>query len=873
MKPYGRRSQSRAKAEGCAQLRTTLAPGLLINNDLTMLEAVPSPAMEIAVDCYLAASFERKLVVQLVWPGGPHNALLIQTLSALRLRGGTEVHGLRGLFYPSKATSHCSLTQYHVETGALLRCVQNVAQTGDTSAATIVLLRLQELIRGMEEGKERSSMRHPHLNDIVLHFRPTSESKEIWPNVCDHLFQGLRKDMKLSHQCKTSFPDFGEAALARDAVFHIPHASNLTEIKRLISSQPLMENPPAIMLIDATRQTVAACSFNLRTFFPKVMKAVCDAYRESPPGFYLLTDDPVMAKALRYDLSKEVPEWKSAGLVQGDFEVQGATIDWPHGDNGFARPRPTLPVDGVQSRKVKVEGLSSGKVHYRISRLSNILRENSLDEAFRQTQRTNRFLRRITTLPCGMAELRKWLLEAGLSDEAMDSYSRNFIWKTHELSLQRMISDTSAAVVTPHVRRLIKEIDKLYCGFENGTPMAFALLEEVRWVLSNAHGRVVIVFPRWFQAMLAERFLLSQGIGQDQDAERIGYQYGKVPEAILDDESVDALIVACNPEDHLDLLLSRDFRGRLGTFLLFDIEGAKRASRLLDIILQDSQLRGYHRRAGTIKTALDKQIPRHLLTSPLMPDLGSAFKLSDGWREEADTDPVLKTADHIILYFVDRGPLLCGRDSMFRVYDRESWNAPKFIIKNAKDLSEGDQVFLMPDDLRSEIEALLRTGGKQSVQHLFLENYHQEISRLTASISRKKTVVARAIFEAMCRLDPEMEKRENVTNVLRWISIEGLREVPIEERRPQAPRRRRHFLAFAKAIGIEQNMAETYWNLSICQIRKDRINEGRGAGEFFTNLLFDATYVAILTQIPRSRVDELRMKALDNLHQIQRVQL
>jgi hypothetical protein len=736
---------------------------------------------------------------------------------------------------------------------------------------TIVLLRLQELVREAGKGDNSNSHLHPNLNDIIIHFRPIPDSKEIWPNVCNRLFRGLRREMKL-HQCATRFPKIGEPVLARDAVFHVPHASSLAEIKKLISSPGLIDNPPRIMLIDATRQSVAALSFNLRSFIPKVIRAVFETFKESSPGFYLLTDDPIMANRLRHDLSNEIPKWKIAGASHKYLGVQGLTIDWVYGDNGFSQSSSISTAGGSQSPKVRVEGLFSGRVHHLIYKLCNVLREHSFDEALRQMQGTNRFLRRITTLPCSLAEFRKWLLEADLSDEAKESYGRNFDWKTHVLYLQRLILESSAAVISPDIRRLMEEIGKLYSGFENGTPMAVALYEEVRWVLSKTRGRVIVVFPRWFQAMLAERFLQSQGVGVDQDAERIGYHYGRIPEAVFSDKTVEALIIACNPEDHLEILLSRDFRGGAGTVLIFDIEGAKKASKLLEMILQNQQLVGYHSRAGQIKRTLDK-LPRHLLTSPSMPGLSSAFKLSDSRQSEGEKDPILRSVDQIILYFSDRSHEVCGRDSKFRVYDPESWNVPKFIIKRAKDLSEGDQVFLMPDDLRSEIEALLRTGGAQSVQHMLLESYHQEIARLTAGISRKKAAVARMVFEAMCSIDPEMNKRENVDNVLRWINVESLKDVPVEERRPQAPRRRRHFLAFAKAIGIEEQMAQTYWTLSICPVRTDRIHEGRAASEFFTNLLFDGTFAAIRSHIPNSRIEELRLRALDNLYQIQRVQL
>ena len=842
-------------------------PRLLVCNESVVQTAVSSHAMEAAVDNYLDVSLNRQIVVQLVWPGRPHNPLLIHILATLRLRGTARNTGLRGLFYPSKASSCHSLMRYYVEVHSLLKCVREAAQAGDLSAATIVLMRLQDFAGKTDQDKKTNLPVEPHVNDVVLHFRPIFKS--IWPNIHDRLFRGLRKDMRLRY-CP-SLPEMGEPALARDAVFHLPHMTNIGEIKELLMSPALKANPPLVLFVDATRQTLASCAFNLRSSLRKVIRAAYDTFKDNSPGVYVLTDDPIMGRHLVRDLLKNGQKWKGAAGGKRHLEVRGTTIDWWYGDKGFDQTSSPALATVSQPIRVRVEGLIVGPVHQKIYNLCKALREASLEEALRQLQTTNRFLRRIVTLPCSIVELKKWLNEAGLSDEELASYGRNLIWKAHAPSLNRIFSETAAAAVVPDIRPLIEEITRLHDGFENGTPMANALCDGVRWALANTLSRIVIILPKRFHAMLARRFLQSQCIGASEDAERITCHDGAIPEALFGDDSIGALIVACNPEDHLEILLSRDFRGDAGTILIFDVEGAKKASKILDTILQDPQLRSYHSRAQAIKRELDK-VPHQLLKFPLIQDIGNAFKLSDGHWREGGGDSGLRAADQGTIYFTDRLPMICGRDSQFCVYDTESWSAPKFIIKSAKDLSEGDIVFLMPGDLRSEIESLLRTGGAHSLQHELLENYHKDIIDLATRIAGNKAAVAREIFKRMCTIDSAMSEVENINNVSRWINVGPLKDIPIEKRRPQAPRRYRHFRAFAKAIGLEEVRAETYWRISICQIRSDRITEGREASEFFTRLLFDETFAKIRAKITTTQVDNLRSMALDNLHEIQRVQ-
>lgn len=848
------------------------SPNLIVSGDSGERLAVPSQPMELAVDHYLNTIFNRKIIIQLIWPGRPNNPLLIHALAALRLRGKPRASGLRGLFYPSRISTSYSLNNYHIESRQLLQGARKAANRGDRSPWTIVLIRLRDLFEKADISEAGSGCRHPTLGDIVLSFRPVPGLEDVWPNVCDRMFRELRHDtgfIKYNRNIKKNLSEMGAPEKAKYAVFHLPHSTDLVAIKSLLSAKVLVANQPQMLLIDATRQSAAACAINIRTYIPKVIKAACEVFGPRFPGFYVVTDNPVMASNLQKDLQKQVLKWKNADGKKTGIKVQKSTIDWPYKDNGFGKPFSLSLHRTLKRHKIRVEGISIGRLHKRIYNLCRHLRNHTLNDALRKLQETNRFLRRASTLPCSKFELNEWLLNSDLSDEAMESYGRSFIWKTHAVALQRIFTETEAAVVLPKVRALMNEIERLLEALETGTPMAKAICEEVQWALESTNGQIVIVFPKWYHAMLAERFMQAKGLVEDVGTDRVSYLYGKISDALLEDQNIGAIILACNPDEHLELFLSRDFTDRLETVLIFDVEGAKKGSRLIEMVLNETHLAAYHHRAEAIKRELDK-IPHDLLKFPVIGDLNRAFKLSDSTYREKE--PIRKKGDQVVLRFTDRGPFVCGLESKFRVYDPESWNVPKFIIKNAKDLSAGDQVFLMPDDLRSEIEMLLRSGGTQSVQNDLLDEYHKEIERLAAGIPGNKASVARLVFDRMCTIDPTMAARENVNNVLRWLNVEKLKDIPVEKRKPQAPRQYRHFRVFAKAIGIEDIMASTYWHSSICIIRKDRIEEGREAGEFFTSLLFDETIAKMRSGITKAQIEALHSQAIDNLYQILQVE-
>lgn len=84
---------------------------------------------------------------------------------------------------------------------------------------------------------------------------------------------------------------------------------------------------------------------------------------------------------------------------------------------------------------------------------------------------------------------------------------------------------------------------------------------------------------------------------------------------------------------------------------------------------------------------------------------------------------------------------------------------------------------------------------------------------------------------------------ENAVNIVRWINVGGLLETPRELVKPHAPRLRRVFKIFMKALNVSDGEADWYWAAAIQSTRTVRIRTGLDRNRVFYKLLLDPTSV------------------------------
>jgi len=172
--------------------------------------------------------------------------------------------------------------------------------------------------------------------------------------------------------------------------------------------------------------------------------------------------------------------------------------------------------------------------------------------------------------------------------------------------------------------------------------------------------------------------------------------------------------------------------------------------------------------------------------------------------------------------------------SELAVYDLDALQP--FSRRLAKDLRPGDQICVFsPDFVDAAREKLHLSATAPEVLTL----YHKTVAAAAMKLpGHDMTAKADALRNAIMRIDSTLSL-PGPQSIKQWIDVADLVEAPRDEVRPQAPRDRRHYLCFMKALGIADDVARHYWDWGIFWTRSMRIRSGTAFHQVFMGVLID----------------------------------
>ncbi len=170
------------------------------------------------------------------------------------------------------------------------------------------------------------------------------------------------------------------------------------------------------------------------------------------------------------------------------------------------------------------------------------------------------------------------------------------------------------------------------------------------------------------------------------------------------------------------------------------------------------------------------------------------------------------------------------------VYDPDAF--PVFSKRLAKDLLPGDQICVFTPDFVDAARDKLHLGATAPE---VLGLYHQAVADAAARLpGRDLKAKTDALREAILKIDPSLAPSLPASQSIRnWIDVADLLKAPREEVRPQAPRDRRHYFAFMKALGVADDVARIYWDMGVFWTRSARISTGSAFHQVFMGILID----------------------------------
>jgi hypothetical protein len=158
-------------------------------------------------------------------------------------------------------------------------------------------------------------------------------------------------------------------------------------------------------------------------------------------------------------------------------------------------------------------------------------------------------------------------------------------------------------------------------------------------------------------------------------------------------------------------------------------------------------------------------------------------------------------------------------------------------------LRGGDRFFVItPEFLDAAFDKINITAMAADT----LKAYHARVVERVRDIRRRSLREKAEVIQLRMKggsRGADIGEGENVGNIVRWINVDGLLEMPRELVKPHAPRLRRVFRLFMKALGVPDGEAEWYWAAAIQSTRTVRVRAGLDRNRVFYKLLLDPTSV------------------------------
>ena len=169
----------------------------------------------------------------------------------------------------------------------------------------------------------------------------------------------------------------------------------------------------------------------------------------------------------------------------------------------------------------------------------------------------------------------------------------------------------------------------------------------------------------------------------------------------------------------------------------------------------------------------------------------------------------------------------CGHRIAYRpssdVLVFSSGEARPFERVPARDVQRGDEILVLDEQTRERIRQALATSRSILAQ---LADYHTHVARLRETLAGSGIPAkAREVLRRMREIDPSLPDSE-VGNVKRWLTADLAAPADSGARQPRAARDWPRFRLFMQANGVDDLLAQTYWQFAIVPTRSFHVQEG-----------------------------------------------
>lgn len=805
----------------------------------------PGSIYEDIASLLLQARENTGLYVVLSWPEGVDWPYFTQILANKTITHNCRYEdGLKVSFYPSTPRSLNRGKNIRIDKNGLIREAREAAKNNFFSPRYNTYFALNDFDKDEKEGIRQN----PSIIESTPFFGLTDDFnwmvsgggyfKDIYTYMFN--FTGNRRRSAI----ETHANQLNDPVKTKEGVFSIE--ASISPKQAVVSSlQPIKTD---ILYIDGRSKIL-----NIACGGSELIGDVMGAWIKNGHlnSLVIVMDDPKAYKRTVYDAVKLIKK-NEKNLGQSIFK----RFSFFELDSEITVKDQQISKD-IREKLITVpELVVVGKQSYnKIAKLYQIAKnlETYDKKLCRQMYRAIGFIDRLITLPISQAELRDWIrdLTENWSESDANMLAKKYLWKSYKREWVQKNESSGHIASKDEFLSLCDELELLSSRTSEVSDMLINQL-----IIGRNEGgqkKLILVKERKISEFVNE--MISDLITSDDDIKVAAYSTG-VDISIYDD----VYILGLNDRDLKDIIFTFS-KGRKNTKVYITITSAFKIENELDVILDLESFEASHPFIQKIKKQISPMLDsiRHM-------GVPTEFSVEKSYEGSYDYDYAYTSFANI--YLSNSQVFDVGKDTTILKYIKDD-----FYAITVESLEEGDWILPL-DGFIEDVEAALgKSLPRASESSDLLKSYFQMARNSLSSkfVCKTRKVKVSKVFGVMQQIDPELCTEIHEGMVSRW--IKHIEEFSNEdELSSNSAKKKKHFMLFAKAIGISDTLSNMFWEEGIKATRVNHIQAGKGISDTLKRILLKTMSGSELT-LCESEVEKVLSLAKQRLSRVSMILL
>lgn len=800
------------------------------------------------VNTLLKASTSGGVHLCLAWPVKLDSLALLHGLACMERNFETDLRGLRTLLFPGLATGCTTALQSVLVNRKQISDKYRTLWSGPAGNLKFESKRRSASFEAVWAALNdirnwQAELPNPSLGELIPTFSFDSEKRQWTSVVKSPLERSLSKVTKLAHRKELRSKvnsEWGAGEKAPGALMTLHPSSRKDVWKHALASPQLKDAAqPDVLLLDAT-STTERRHYNAVRKIPEFLRFARESGL-SDKGAIIVTDDPKTFFVMRARLE--------------EMHLAPVSHVWAAESEHALMSAMPLPAEWSPDQKsnanfaVTIVDRDASAVALKFQRLAHEVPDDSL--ASKALMAVCMYVLWLSNLPIGFKDLTEDFNET----EGEDFAKQRSAWSPLVLDVKAALQSGALNNIRADVDAALVKANSLIDSWNDATPMALRLLTEVKKHTKHLHAGLSLVLPNQRSIRLAHRFLQRKlGTDMARVQEHIEWHTLSSTGARLDVVRPNWGMVFIGINGNVLRLLLAHSKIPHGTTVLVAYRQAQSTVVTLKSMQGLTAFQRYRGRIGLLAQELElrlKEVPNALNIDRLAE---TSFNFNF-----LDTANASNTAQQGYFKFdLESGQRAYSSGWMYRYCPDED---PCFRRAGASTIEPGDNIFVMSDELRGQIEELLglnspSINSRVNPARALLKLYHDDV-KLRCELffkSKPRAALAREIHAKMLELDPHASECPP-HRLEYWLALTE------SDARPHAAKDSRFFKIFCRALQIDEAGAEQH----LAFVRKARAMSqhlGRELAARYSEVIFAPESAITYRKVPPEIIQKLQQEAL-----------